>query len=1064
MLSDPFRSSAWHLAATLTERLAALRTLPREAVPSNADRARTRLQRWLMQPPFRGSDYFAQRLATGALSESDLVHLLGETSDTVAARAGTPAWLTELAAAYAGLDTWQPADLPESWHTTDNMGFLDLVAPLLARGRLRVREGVRVLVEKYPVTPFDVDTVEELLLNNLPGLLKRMLSRTLVLELNVARMAGLLTGDSPEERFASFVQRLRRAETALPLLREYPVLARQIVLAIERWVACSLEFLEHLCADWEALRTLLLDAAPGALVAIDGNAGDTHRGGRAVLIATFESGAKVAYKPKPLSVDLHFQHLLAWLNARGTHPGFRTVAVLDRSEYGWVEFVAAGPCATPEEVARFYQRQGGYLALLYVLEATDFHSENLLAAGEHPVLIDLEALFHPRTEGVDLARDDVAATALDYSVLRVSMLPRLIWSSDASAGVDVSGLGATGGQLTPHPVAQMEATGTDAMHLVRRRVPMLADQNQPALGDATPDLADYTDDILTGFDAIYRLLLEHRDELLAADGPLAPFAADVVRVIIRETNTYSVLLYESFHPDLMRDALDRDRLLDRLWMGIADNPYLARVIAHEQADLLQGDIPLFTTRPNSRDLWTSNGDHLPDVLPGSSWEQVQRRIRELGPDDLARQRWIIRASLTTAAQRGAMPSYTVTEPTTPATRDQLRAAATRVGDRLAALALHGGSGVSWLGLDVVGDDRWTLAPLGVDLYNGLPGVAFFLAHLGHVTGEQRFTLLAEKATATLLQRLDSKPTLGVGGFDGWGGVLYTLAHLARLWDRADLLALANKIVAHLPEAIARDDTLDVISGSAGCIGGLLALQRVAPSLETLAVARLCGDHIVARAQAMPQGIAWLPQVPASAPLTGFSHGAAGMSWALLELAAVTDESRYAVAAQDALAYERSVFAPAAHNWPDYRLADGATEARRDDYFVAWCHGAPGIGLARLQALRHLHDATLHTEIAAAVTATLASGFGANHSLCHGDLGNLELLAAVAAQGDAQCQRATERLSAVVLESIARDGYLCAAPRALESPGLMTGLSGIGLGLLRLAEPAHVPAVLVFAGP
>ena len=47
---------------------------------------------------------------------------------------------------------------------------------------------------------------------------------------------------------------------------------------------------------------------------------------------------------------------------------------------------AAQACTAPEEIQRFYERQGGYLALLYVLQATDFHFENLIAAGEHPVL------------------------------------------------------------------------------------------------------------------------------------------------------------------------------------------------------------------------------------------------------------------------------------------------------------------------------------------------------------------------------------------------------------------------------------------------------------------------------------------------------------------------------------------------------------------------------------------------------------------------------------------------------------------------------------------------------
>ncbi len=38
-------------------------------------------------------------------------------------------------------------------------------------------------------------------------------------------------------------------------------------------------------------------------------------------------------------------------------------------------------------------------------------------------------------------------------------------------------------------------------------------------------------------------------------------------------------------------------------------------------------------------------------------------------------------------------------------------------------------------------------------------------------------------------------------------------------------------------------------------------------------------------------------------------------------------------------------------------------------------------------------------------------------------------------------------------------WRCATPLAVETPGLMTGLAGIGYQLLRLADPASVPSVL-----
>ena len=157
-----------------------------------------------------------------------------------------------------------------------------------------------------------------------------------------------------------------------------------MVNALERWIAVSSEFLRRLDADWEAIcHDLALGSDPGPLSGLEG-AGDTHRGGRRVILATFASGFRLVYKPKSLAVDLHFQELLAWLNERGATPSFRTLHLLDRRTYGWVEHVSTVGCTSTAEVERFYARLGGYLALFYALEATDFHAENLLASGEHP--------------------------------------------------------------------------------------------------------------------------------------------------------------------------------------------------------------------------------------------------------------------------------------------------------------------------------------------------------------------------------------------------------------------------------------------------------------------------------------------------------------------------------------------------------------------------------------------------------------------------------------------------------------------------------------------------------
>jgi lantibiotic modifying enzyme len=51
-----------------------------------------------------------------------------------------------------------------------------------------------------------------------------------------------------------------------------------------------------------------------------------------------------------------------------------------------------------------------------------------------------------------------------------------------------------------------------------------------------------------------------------------------------------------------------------------------------------------------------------------------------------------------------------------------------------------------------------------------------------------------------------------------------------------------------------------------------------------------------------------------------------------------------------------------------------------------------------------------------------------------------------------------------LQSVETQGWCTGVPLGVEVPGLMTGLSGIGYGLLRLARPELVPSVLALAAP
>ena len=221
-------------------------------------------------------------------------------------------------------------------------------------------------------------------------------------------------------------------------------------------------------------------------------------------------------------------------------------------------------------------------------------------------------------------------------------------------------------------------------------------------------------------------------------------------------------------------------------------------------------------------LWSSATDRIDQFFSESGLAGAARRLQQFSEPDLERQVWIIRASLATLAEQPHQPLRSARvrlgagRQVSPS---ELLAEACTIGDRLEQLALHGPQKLNWLGFTMSSARHGEVAALGLDLYDGMPGVVLFLAYLGALSGVERYTALAHAACATMRRTVwDNHADLTwIGGFAGWGGILYTLTHLAALWQQPQLLEEAQEIVDLLPALIDQDEQLDVLSGAAGCL-------------------------------------------------------------------------------------------------------------------------------------------------------------------------------------------------------------------------------------------------------
>ena len=406
-------------------------------------------------------------------------------------------------------------------------------------------------------------------------------------------------------------------------------------------------------------------------------------------------------------------------------------------------------------------------------------------------------------------------------------------------------------------------------------------------------------------------------------------------------------------------------------------------------------------------------------------------------------------------------------------------AADSVAARLCRDAVWAGGRCNWLGdsMEFVGG-QWAIAhrAFGPDLYSGTSGVALFLAEVFQQTGEPLFRETSVGGVRQALSRLEEMPAeTRVGFYTGHTGIGYALTRIGELIDEQEFVDRGLQVVEALAEVEPDERATDVLAGSAGAIPALLHLGKRYGREPLRELARRHGEFLVGAARKTPTGWSWntlnIPAEQRKQDLNGFSHGAAGISWALLELWKATGEEKFRVAAEQGFAYERQWFDPRQENWPDFRgLYDAWTGTPgQPGFMTAWCHGAPGIGLSRLRAYALTQQEVYRREAEAALrctSRTLAASNApgqANYSLCHGSAGNAELLVyAARVFGDDSARLLAEQVGHAGVEQYRKtlSPWPCGVLQGGETPGLLLGLAGIGHVYLRLHDPAGVPPVLI----
>jgi type 2 lantibiotic biosynthesis protein LanM len=910
------------------------------------------------------------------------------------------------------------------------------------------------------------------------------------------------TGDPVHEAYDDFVAEQLESGYEL-LLAEFPVLGRLLAQITDLWLEGSEEMLRRLTASRPELQQRFGIHETSVLNKIQLGLSDPHRGGRAVAILSFrnpgsDNDCKVVYKPKDMQVDQTYQIFLQTLNSASALAPLRSLTVLSCDGYGFMEWVEHLTCSSDEELKSFYTNAGRTMAVLHILGCTDCHHENLIACGDQLVLIDTETLLEADLR--DLISDDDndtdqlsdLQTSMQGSVLRSGLLPQwLMAGAGKKRAFDISALG-----IQPPPLEREMPSwlglNSDGMMAGRSTQPCELPTSLPVALGSPQRLTDFVDQLCDGFAQQLQEAIRLRPLLLET---LNRFSGQPRRLVARSTRLYYTIQRQMLEPASLRSAVAHGLKLEQLsrsFVLASEKPANWPMFTAELRQMERLDIPFFEHLIDGEDLPLPEGlEPIADFMKASGLEAARRRLQALDSAEINFQQQLIRGSIaarhlktpTPLAQVAAEDLINTDELiATPSERveltvDDLQREAFRLGNELWGSAIRDRKGrPEWLGMDLGADgESFHFGLIGQSLYSGASGIALLFGRLAVASPDPSTAALwrerawscfaglaelAERNSNDQLFRLMRDLPYGISGS---GGTLLALSLLDQAGIDAAAPLAALLIEQFRTERLLTDEGIDVIGGVTGLVGALL--RQNTP--EALDLAATCGERLL-NTQLESGGWAGSGAGTSRRPaLTGLSHGAAGMAAALARLAQATGESRFADGAIRAITYERSVFVGSQDNWPDFR---SSTEPNA--FMWSWCHGAPGIllarhvivstGLADEQTAREQDIARASTVAALTRLLNTQRDEPAAH-LCCGLLGITSLLRIDADAAGFSINPVVLQAEHQVFTQAKRNGnytLFSVDNGSLNLPGLLTGKAGVALALLEAADGMRwMPAVL-----
>jgi hypothetical protein len=369
------------------------------------------------------------------------------------------------------------------------------------------------------------------------------------------------------------------------------------------------------------------------------------------------------------------------------------------------------------------------------------------------------------------------------------------------------------------------------------------------------------------------------------------------------------------------------------------------------------------------------------------------------------------------------------------------------------------------------------------LYSGNTGILLFFYELYRQTKNDRyFSILISNINWILKDPSVNEPK-NISLYYGSLGASYILAKCATLLNDQSLLDKSLDIALKTGPLLNTDyleNRNELLGGASGILYCLTSLYHLSQSGEILNLVKRCVEHIINDFHCTRKGIYWDREYNQVKGLCGMSHGVSGIASVLMEIGHYFNNEPLKSIASFAFDYENTFYDRSNNNWRDLRVGIFSTEYydyyknlyltdKKEDfynkfYMDAWCHGAPGIGFARLRAFERTGASVYKRDLNRAIQRCMSSSYLTHTSLtlCHGlgSIVDLYLEAAHVLKDERLRLLANKTFLDFAASKSLADKYKSGFEGHYEmDASLFNGIAGIGHLCLRLHSPDTVPSVL-----